>query len=485
MQPSITRGIERRLCAQKHGLTAEHLRYTSPMSQVSDKLRPLMIGIALAAALGSQGCGIAPEGIVKERIVLISLDTLRLDSFTGTAERESSMPITRAFFEGGQRFNQFYSSCATTQPSHASLFTGLHPWRHRVVRNGTVLNQEHETLAELLQESGFETTAVVASFPLHSRFGYAQGFESFDDDFAIALEAGKRNWMGNKLEGKFYSLADDVTTRALKALDALQSEQQFLWVHYYDPHTPYGDSTDAPVDLSSLRTALRKAPQYKEAAIERVRRLYEKDILHLDSALGRLFLRLQADADEYVTHIIVVSDHGESFGESNSLGHGSRLTQEQIHVPLAIISPLGFSAKGRSRRDVSGMVDLYSTILKLAHLTAPVQAQGRDLLATERGFAYGMRRVPVGGSAPEKRADGSTVMIEGSRFFIVEKDTILSGNAELVLENDDQEAQLDATHLRKIQLLFRTFQAELDDNEIETLEDAETVDALRALGYVE
>ena len=59
-----------------------------------------------------------------------------------------------------------------TQPTHATLFTGKHPWQHGVTRNGQILLEERRTVAEELREAGFATRAVVASFPLAGRFWF-------------------------------------------------------------------------------------------------------------------------------------------------------------------------------------------------------------------------------------------------------------------------------------------------------------------------
>jgi hypothetical protein len=38
------------------------------------------------------------------------------------------------------------------------------------------------------------------------------------------------------------------------------------------------------------------------------------------------------------THVLLVADHGESLGEAGYLGHGSRLTEEQLRVPAVLLS---------------------------------------------------------------------------------------------------------------------------------------------------
>ena len=97
----------------------------------------------------------------------------------------------------------------------------------------------------------------------------------------------------------------------------------------------------------------------------------------------------------------------------------------------------------------------------------------------------GMRRIPAKGSVRESRADGTMGMIEGPRFFVVDQEGILTGDSELILRDDELEANLDSGRANEIQLLFRTFQTELDGGDIDALEDEETLEALRAMGYVE
>jgi arylsulfatase A-like enzyme len=167
-------------------------------------LRWLRISWGLVLLLGLSGCIDSREDGPGSpiRIVLVTLDTLRLDGFTGSGVREGPMPRTLEFAAQGQRFEQAYAASPNTQPTHASMLTGLHPWEHGVTRNGRVLDDGFETIAELLQTHGYSTAAVVSSFPLHARFGFDQGFDSYQDDFM--LEAGNDTWEGVDLETRAF-----------------------------------------------------------------------------------------------------------------------------------------------------------------------------------------------------------------------------------------------------------------------------------------
>ncbi|HSL81253.1 MAG TPA: sulfatase-like hydrolase/transferase, partial [Thermoanaerobaculia bacterium] len=212
------------------------------------------------------------------RVVVVTLDTLRYDALDpdrapdGAAADggESSMPLLLARAREGALFERFYAATSVTQPSHASMFTALHPWEHGVVSNGQVLDERFDTVAEVLRGEGFATAAVVASFPVAARFGFAQGFDSFDDRFTEG-RLPRRRWEGHAVTGAFYSLADTVTERALMHLgspgrdpETGRPRDQFLWVHYFDPHDPYGDTGGGP--SHPLRAARRAIEAGRDVA---------------------------------------------------------------------------------------------------------------------------------------------------------------------------------------------------------------------------
>jgi arylsulfatase A-like enzyme len=433
------------------------------------RLRSRRAASALLGLVLLTGCAEPPEP--GTRIVVLTLDTLRHDAFAPT-DGETAMPRTRAFAARGLRYERFYTASSSTQPTHATLFTGLHPWQHGVTRNGQVLGEEATTLAETLRAAGWSTEAVVASFPVHEKFGFAQGFDRYDDDFSFERKPMPETWIGNETVGSyFFSIADDVTERALGALDRLEGPRQFLWVHYFDPHSPYGDLEELPVGLRRLRSMSRGDDAELPETLARARELYRSDVGRMDAQLARLFAALEADAEHLETHVLVTSDHGESFGEDGSFGHDSRLTPEQIHVPFFVVSPrLSPGDVGAVRRDVAGTIDLFATVLALAGLASPT-GQGRDLTAPAEGdgIAYGLRRYDPGAAGP--------------RFFAVSGRRHLAGDASTLCEGDRPEETVPEEDGRDVRELFRAFAAELETTTTRSLEDEETRRTLRAMGY--
>ena len=427
-------------------------------------------------------------GEAPARVVLITLDTLRYDGLVPREGELSPMPATWARAGRGLLFERFYASTSVTQPSHASKLTALHPWEHGVVSNGQILEERFVTVAELLAAEGFATEAVVASFPVAGRFGFAQGFDRFDDLFVEgADDPEERRWEGHTVPGgAFYSLGGHVTERALARIDAAGARRQFFWFHYFDPHDPYGDAAGEERLSPTRAFTLLERGRDVSALLERFRTLYDRDLAALDRALDRLLARLEADADEIPTHVVLTSDHGESFGEAGAIAHGMRLTPEQIRVPLVILSPRVEAAR---RDDVASSVDVARTLLSLAGVDLPGGAAGaawrraRDLTAPPGGRtgAVGMRRTFWSDSMVELRADGSRHPLDQHLFYAVDREgRLVRGNGEELLDPATEGASPE-----RLRELFAGFERALAAGVAPAAGDPEAREALRALGYVQ
>jgi|GEM_PF-346748 len=185
--------------------------------------KPVVLGIDKLALWG--GADFRGDG---SNLLLIVADTLRADHL-GCYGGQVATPNIDRLAESGMVFTNVYAPSPITGPSHAAMFTSLHP-RHAGVTNNTHrLADTYETLAEHLNRKGFATAAFVSLGVLARQFGFAQGFEVFDDTFGA-------DWMRN---------AQEIN----RAAGAWVREQErgpfFLWLHYSDPHEPY-----APPDLA-------------------------------------------------------------------------------------------------------------------------------------------------------------------------------------------------------------------------------------------
>jgi arylsulfatase A-like enzyme len=433
-----------------------------------------VIGLAIGCAfMAWAGCEREPTTPV--RVVLVTLDTLRYDAVAGAGAMPTSMPRLMARVEQGAWFKRFYAATSTTQPSHATMFTALHPWEHGVTGNGDRLDDRFVTVAEAFKKAGFETRAVVAAYPVAARFGFAQGFDAFGEEFTTSF-LGLHRWEGHPVPKRaFSSLAETVTERALESLDTARAARQFFWFHYFDPHAPYGSTQGGTLTGPEVIQRVA-AGEVADDLLDKVRRLDRADTLYLDRSLDRLLTRLEADGSRYETHVVLVADHGESIGEGGSLGHGDGLSDEQIHVPALFLS---WRMAPGVREDVAGSIDVAPTLLALAGLE-PWDGDGRDL--TRPGpvvsGAVGMRRTYRDSPPTRRRLDGKEHVLPDLLFYAVDdRGHVRRGNGRHLADAAD--ASDDGLRER-----FAAFEAKLAALASRGALDPEVERVLRSLGYV-
>ena len=132
-------------------------------------------------------------------VLLVTIDTIRADhlgiyGYQAPADAEetfSTTPNIDAFVEsrGGAVFEQAIAVAPYTQPTHATILTGLYPATHGVRTNqwgkGSAtfkyLPEENYTMAEILRDNGYTTAAVIAGDILGSEFNFDQGFDTYED----------------------------------------------------------------------------------------------------------------------------------------------------------------------------------------------------------------------------------------------------------------------------------------------------------------
>ncbi|MEX2271979.1 MAG: sulfatase-like hydrolase/transferase [Vicinamibacterales bacterium] len=269
--------------------------------------------VSVLLLLGCGGCGREEKPATtaaRPSILLVTLDTTRADSI-GPEAIGVSTPAFDSVAGRGRRFTQAYATAPETLPSHASMMTGLYPAGHGVHENARALPDGNAVLAERLKHAGYATAAFVSSFVLARQFGLAQGFDVYDD-----LRPA------NTVERR----ARDTTDRALSFLSqAPATAPLLLWVHYFDPHTPY-----APPEPFKSRLS---APHPREA--------YLGEIGAMDQQLGRLIQAFEQHASRagLPPAIVIAADHGEGLGDHGESQHGNLLYQSTMHVPMVMAGP--------------------------------------------------------------------------------------------------------------------------------------------------
>ena len=311
-------------------------------------------GLAAALVAGAPLTSCLPDGAssppTRPNVLLISIDTLRADVVGAYGGTEAGTPTIDALARGGVLFERAVAHVPMTLPSHASMLTSLIPPSHGVRDNGTfVLADRHETLTELLHESGYRTGAFVGAFVLDSNFGLDQGFDVYDDDLAGSTENDRP--------------ADAVLSAARSWIEGVGDETPwFAFVHLFDPHAPY----DAPAPFAG-----------------RFDNAYAAEVAYVDDAIG-WFLRNLGSVDD--TLVVITADHGEGLGEHRERTHGMFGYDSTLHVPLVLHWPRGLPRGVRVPSRVRH-IDLAPTIAELVGVTPPAEFSGTSLVSALSGEA--------------------------------------------------------------------------------------------------
>lgn len=325
--------------------------------------------LLLAACSGGPGTEAATT---PSPVVLITVDTLRADRLGSYGARNIETPAMDALAGDGVRFDYALAQVPITLPSHVVILSGTYPMHHGVRDfTGTGVPENVGLLAEAFARQGYRTAAFVSAFVLDRSWGFARGFETYDDSF-------DPRQFETENPGNIQRRGDATMDRALAWLEkraegADATRPFFLWVHLFDPHSDYN-----PPEPFKSRYAGRP---------------YDGEVAYTDSQLARLFeaLRVRGLYDRAL--IVLTSDHGESLGEHGEDEHGFFLYHSTLHVPLIIKPPRGRAAPHTVAQPVA-TVDIAPTILDLAGLRDPLsrQFQGASLASLVLGRPAGAER---------------------------------------------------------------------------------------------
>jgi arylsulfatase A-like enzyme len=451
--------------------------------------------LAITAALGSLVTLACRGEQPPPNVVLVSIDTLRADALGAYGSPLATPTLDRLAAEGA-RFELAFAPTPSTAPSHATLFTGTDVLRHGLLRNGETLREDLPTLAESLRAGGWHTAAFVSSFVLDARFGWARGFDLYDDELPDSSATMGKDpypgafWAAHRFAG--FDRRATSTTQAAIAWLADAPEPFFLFVHYFDPHAPYlpPDAYERRAAGLPVRLQDRAVPGVDGTRLTRLIRRYHGEVLYTDDSLGALLEAVAARSRDRSVLTVITADHGEGLGQHGWIEHALHLYDEQVRVPLLVHWPGRVPAGHRVATQV-GLADVTPTIADLLGLTAPGDADGRSLATSVRG-----------GPEPEPRP------LFGDRHLVAEntgwdrgvKSSVRTARWKLVRAGDGREELFDLSadpgELRNVagreaaavaalrRLLDDRLSAAPPAHQPAALSE-ETQRALRALGYAE
>lgn len=331
-----------------------------------------LAGLAIGSALLADVRASAPR-VTRPNVLLVSIDSLRADHVSSYGYGRATSPTIDRLAAEGVLFVDAISPASWTTPAHMTLLTALPPEVHRVTSYRRALKPSAVTLAEVLQGSGYATAAFVSGATVMARYGFAQGFDAFDESLAAPREDAHHGITSPGLVER--------VTRFLTEWDAGGRQRPFfvflhMWdVHYdYAPPPPYDRMFDpdyrGDLDASGFEHNQRLKPDMDPRDLQHLIALYDGEIRYTDEHVGKVLDRLRALGVLDDTIVVVTSDHGDEFFEHGTKGHAKSLYDEIVRVPLVLRFPRRV-LPGRRHAEQVRLMDVAPTILGLAGVPAP------------------------------------------------------------------------------------------------------------------
>ena len=412
-----------------------------------------------------------PADAAIKNVVIILIDTLRADHLGCYGyPRETSPNIDRLAAESVV-FDRAFSVSPWTRTSVVSLFTSLHAPTHACQDREDSATSELVMMPEIFQAGGYRTYGLSTNISISAKFNLHQGFDEF-----TYFERSEWNELHPQRPDPGYVPIEGMMPKTLAWLDEVGDQPFFLYFHCTDPHFKY----DPPREFMLWGTT----PYH----------CYDGEVRYVDHHVGRLIDRLRALGKLDETLLIVTADHGEEWGDHLSMGHGHTLYNELLEVPLIVRHP-SFTPGRRS--EIVRLIDVLPTLIELCGLQAPeAELQGRSLVPLLRGmpdpepeaeFVLGEVMYPSKVEAVSYQTDGWKLI------WILQDARGKKDVWELYYTAHDgrEKTNVLPLHPKFVAALRQTMDELRKDYTAKQVEgaksmlDAETLEALRSLGYVE
>lgn len=373
-------------------------------------MRALLASIALLVA---SACG--AEEPTPKHVVVIVIDSTDAGQLSAQGGLPGLTPNIDALGERGVRFTRAYSNNTWTLPSTTSLLSGQFQENHGVMTNLHRAGESLELLPEAFARAGWKTGAYVQMIYASETYGLGQGF-------------GDYTYTGYNERTAQVPMAQ----AGLDWLDAHAGERAFLYLHFRRPHSPYDPRPkhaveyvgpwrfgDQPAPKKAQHGDILNEAELTDAERDDIEYLYRANLATIDRQLEDLLAPLAERED---TLVVLTADHGEGMGQHGFYGHGARLWEEVVHIPL-IYS--GYGLEPREVAQPACTVDLVPTLVELCSLDWPSSQplDGTSLTRALRGEDLDDRAIRITGHyAPTKAKRPQAAILRGDTGVVLDID---------------------------------------------------------------
>ena len=397
----------------------------------------MLVLVAAVFSVATTPCFAAPPN-KQLNVLWICADDHALYVMGAYGNRLAQTPNLDRLAAGGIRFDRAFCNSPVCTASRQSFITGRYPRTLGVTQLSTPLPDGDTTLADVLRQAGYETAAFGK---MHFNSRLTHGFERRLDleDFTAALarhgvssppkgvkarppwrpfKDPARIWLNAELlpapaidadmSGTYFA------TQAERFLEEPHDKPFFLFVSFYEPHSPFNFPTEDRGRFDPSQFDVPRVGQQDDWQIPAVFRsltprekqgiaaAYYTSVAFLDRNVGRVLAALEKSGQADRTLVIYTGDHGYLLGQHGRFEKHCSY-EEAIRAPLLMRCP-GVAHPGASTRALVEFIDIVPTVLDLCGVAIPANVQGRSLRPLLTGHSATHRREVVVEYAPNDEA---------------------------------------------------------------------------------
>ena len=333
-----------------------------------------------------------PQGVI-----FMIADTLRRDHLEPWGYERPTAPFLTQLASEGTRFADNISQGSWTKVSVPSIFSSLYPTSNGISRVPDRLPSSVTIIPEAFHDAGYATLST-------SSVRFTGRLTNLHQGVEVLHERASVSDLGHSRAKTARTFVD----RLVPWLEDHRDAPFFVFLHVFDPHSPFepyrpydtawagpdaGEAHQERIDTIQdaldeddrgratlpLDIDVEAAGVDREAFIAHEEDWYDGSIRGMDAEVARLFEKLRELGLDDDTLLVFMSDHGEEFLEHGRHFHGYSAYGEMVNVPLFFWWP-GVVPAGAVVDELVQSIDVMPTLLELAGLSVPEQAQGQSLV---------------------------------------------------------------------------------------------------------
>ncbi|MEM1053927.1 MAG: LTA synthase family protein [Bacteroidota bacterium] len=338
----------------------EYARLVRPLPEAPWGLIPDEVTPAFEAR---ESRAVATDSTRRHNVVLVILESVRARS-TGPWGGPVPTPTLDSLAARGLVVDEMLAMTPYTNKTIGAMLSGILPSPETKLRANVPGGLPAVGLPDLLRPHGYRSLFVTPALLRFERKDVILENLGFDDMLGAEtlLERGAR-----QLDPRAFGVDDlDPIAPTLDWAEARVREGTpfLLTMLTLTGHYPYAIPPGSP--------RLGLSEDEDESA-------YLDAIAHTDRALGALVDGLERMGAMDSTMVLIVGDHGQSFGEHGYFAHGDGLYHEALHVPGIVVAPGVEPGRVRGPRQLT---DLVPTVLDgLGLRLEDARLPGRSLLS--------------------------------------------------------------------------------------------------------